>query len=129
MSQKGFIGVTVFLSVLIVILLIVVVYLVSIVDMNQFDVLASNEKVNVTFLKPASRTLSVDYAGYLSISFSSTAPVLLRIMYEFGAHNYTFTYVGSSGIEHLAVLPSKVVLDFNTASTTATVKYSALLQY
>jgi hypothetical protein len=129
MSKNGLIGVTVFLAVLVVILLIVVVYLVSIVQMNQFSVLASNEKVNVTYLNTASRTLAVNYAGYLSIRFNSTAPVLLRIIYEFGAHNYTATYVGSSGTEHLAVLPSKVTLDFNTASISATVRYTVILQY
>ncbi|MBX8632037.1 MAG: hypothetical protein J9259_05920 [Thermoplasmata archaeon YP2-bin.285] len=129
MSKTGFRLLISLFSIVVVILLLSVFYLFSITQMEQYSVIAAGQKVNVSYFSPVTRVYSISYPGYISMKFSSNAPVLIRISFSYGGNNFTHTYAGMSGLEHFPVLPSKMSIAFYTASSDTNVTYTILLQF
>ncbi len=129
MNVKGWKVVTASLSAAVAVLVIVVVYLASITNMGLISTLANNQQVTVNPLANTAKQFQIRYAGYLTITYNSTAVIAVTVSYSFAQQNFTSTHLGTNGRITLAVLPSTLTLTFTSALQSASVHYTVYEQY
>lgn len=121
--------VTASLSAAVVVLFILTVYLASIVSMGQIATLSQEQHLTISALSSVTRHVNVRYPGYLTVTFNSTAVILVSVRYVFAGHNFTSSSIGQNGRIDLAVLPSALAVTFTATLATAVIQYSVYEQY
>lgn len=121
--------ITASLSTAVAVLVIVTIFLTSILNMGQISTLVNNSSLSLTPPSSVTKVVHVRYSGYMTVVYNSTAIIALTVKYTFAGHNFSDTYIGSSGRVNVAVLPSAVSLIFSSALLKADVHYSVYEQY